>query len=87
MLWTTILGSMLQAENVAKKQALKKRKVTMEQGEEAAGEKKKPRMWWEDELDGQRMTARDGPEEDAAYFREEVMPHLSCGPGFAKPAL
>lgn len=61
-----------QAENVAKKQALKKRKAVSDQAGEAGAEKKKPRMWWEDELDGQRMTARDGPEEDAAYFREEV---------------
>ena len=57
---------------MAKKEALKKRKVVMDQGGEAAGDKKKPRMWWEDELDGQRVSARDGPEEDAAYFREEV---------------
>jgi len=67
-----------QAENVAKKQGLKKRKTQADQAGEEGAEKKKPRMWWEDELDGQRMTARDGPEEDAAYFREEVRLLQGC---------
>ena len=68
-----MLDSGFQAENVAKKQALKKRKPAAQEGDEAGGEqKKKKRMWWEDELDGQRRSARDGPEENAAYFREEV---------------
>ena len=58
---------------MAKKLALKKRKPAAQEGEEAGGEpKRKKRMWWEDELDGQRRSARDGPEENAAYFREEV---------------
>ena len=61
-----------QAENVAKKQALKKRKASAEKAEEPGPGKKKARMWWEDELDGQRMSARDGPAENAAYYREEV---------------
>ncbi|CAK0738206.1 hypothetical protein CVIRNUC_001009 [Coccomyxa viridis] len=61
-----------QAENVARKQVLKKRKPAAQEGDEAGGEQKKKRMWWEDELDGQRRSARDGPEENAAYFREEV---------------
>ena len=58
---------------MAKKQVLKKRKPAAQEGDEAGGEQqKKKRMWWEDELDGQRRSARDGPEENAAYFREEV---------------
>ncbi len=61
-----------QAENVARKQALKKRKALAEKAEEAGPDKKTARMWWEDELEGQRLTARDEPAEDAAYYREEV---------------
>ena len=66
---------------MAKKQVLKKRKPAAQEGDEAGGEqKKKKRMWWEDELDGQRRSARDGPEENAAYFREEVRQPLSGSP-------
>ena len=64
---------------MAKKQVLKKRKPAAQEGDEAGGEQKKKRMWWEDELDGQRRSARDGPEENAAYFREEVRRHLRGG--------
>ena len=65
---------------MAKKQVLKKRKPAAQEGDEAGGEQqKKKRMWWEDELDGQRRSARDGPEENAAYFREEVRQNFHGG--------
>jgi hypothetical protein len=75
----------LQAENVARKATLKKRtahagapegaKSGAGAGEEGgpARKQRKKREWWEEELDAatgkQRVYA---PDDDAAYYREEV---------------
>jgi hypothetical protein len=62
-----------QAENVARKQALKKQRARAEAAADPSKAKRR-KMWWEEELEAAQRgrSARDTAEEDAAYFREEV---------------
>lgn len=87
-----VLLRLAQAENVAKKAALKKRKAVSDAapgakagdaqtgagaGGQLAAKRRKKKEWWEEELDGQRERRALDVDDDAAYYRAEVGPHCA----------
>lgn len=68
------ISALLQAENVAKKQAASKRAAAATAAGPDAKPGKRKKAWWEEELEDvdKRKRMRDTTEEDAQYYREEV---------------